>query len=170
MLCLVAQPRLTLWDPSPNSTGGQTPCLSSLRTQIVRLSPPSCCVSPQVLQPLLASSVPSGSRGPRRQSLKSAPRGSAQGRRRARRAQDDLPPPRPPPATSSTELFSRKTPLRTRLRPGPFVQTSACPALDFPSTYRLGRAVLGARGDPGALASHRLLGGRGTARGNHVLL
>ena len=57
MLCAAAQQCLTLWDPRPDSTGVQTPCLSSLRTRIVRLGPPGCCVPPRVLQPLLASSV-----------------------------------------------------------------------------------------------------------------
>ena len=60
--------------------------------------------------------------------------------------------------------------MRMWLRPGPFVWTQACPALESPSTYRLGRVVLGARGDLGALASRRSPGGRRTLQGNPVLL
>ena len=188
MLCAAAQQCLTLWDPRPDSTGVQTPCLSSLRTWIVRLGPRAAvshrgCYSHSWRQALPPVQQWLRLEGARKAEPQVCPAGSAQGRGRSQRARpvgpagvspgqgaatvgpsrlhprwsvqgrgqsqralpvctpdgqsraggghggpfpsapDGLPPPRPPPATSSTELFSRKTQVRMRLRPGPFVRT-----------------------------------------------
>ena len=186
MLCVAAQPRLTLWEPTPDSTRVQTPRPSSLRLRSSVRAPQGCRVPPGAPatpgvkhRSLLNGS--SGSRGPRRQSLKSAPCGSAQDRG------SQVGPSRMPrggqpraggvtagpsclhpgwPATSAPTARRLVRRMNQQKNPSENVAVSR----PLRSTYRLGRVVPGARGDRGALASRRSPGGRRTPRGNPVLL